>query len=164
MSCGDMLTFDQLCRQNLQLLLLNPSIRRCMGDGGISIRHISAFRSRAGASTRHAAVTVMSGPPLTSPQLPWRWSRHRILLQVQDEDPAARRVGRGPALRRRRWTAPQWPHQHIAGVPSLRRTSFGELIGGRIYAPGGYIVFGKVLVCLARMDFYIVFVFGGPRV
>lgn len=102
--------------------------------------------------------------PLTSPQLPWRWSRHRILLQVQDEDPAARRVGREPALRRRRWTAPQWPHQHIAGVPSLRRTSFGELIGGRIYAPGGYIVFGKVLVRLARMDFYIVFVFGGPRV
>lgn len=64
MSCGDMLTFDQLCRQNLQLLLLNPSIRRCRGDGGVSVRHISAFGSRAGASTRHAAVTVMSGPPL----------------------------------------------------------------------------------------------------
>jgi hypothetical protein len=66
------------------------------GDGGLSVRYISAFGPRADAPTRRAAVT--SPPPLTSQQLRWWWSRHRIVLQVQ-EHPAAHRAGRELALR-----------------------------------------------------------------
>ena len=55
-------------------------------------------------------------PRLTPPQLPWRWSCHRILLQLQVyQDPAARCTGRELALH------PEAPDRAAVAAPAHRR-------------------------------------------